>query len=149
MSATRPYAWWERLLRHEEIDGDHLCPVYLHRWTLLSLFGCGVYLHKFTGDDWSTALHDHPKRFISIGLRGQYIEHTPHGEPRLYRAPWIRTFPATHVHRLSGPTPEKPCWTLVIVLWRQREWGFWWEGSWVDWKSFVFGKDAARSKSCP
>jgi hypothetical protein len=67
-----------RLFAREEMDGDGRCPTYLVRWTLLKLPGKrGVYLHHFVGDDWSLDLHDHPKRFISIGLKGRYIEHTP------------------------------------------------------------------------
>lgn len=107
----------------EEINGAGVCPTYLYRWTLSKTRYGSVYLHKFVGDDWSRDLHDHPKRFITIGLRGAYRETTPEGK-RLWRAPWIRMFEGAHTHRveLSGITP---CWTLVIVGQRYREWGFW------------------------
>lgn len=151
----------------EEINGRERCPTYLYRWTLLSRKGkFGVYLHHFVGDDWSRDLHDHPKRFISIGLWGWYLEETPCGEikngtPNIgeswdswtrikkYRAPWIRTFPATHVHRLS--VPSKNCWTLVIVLRPVREWGFWHLGRFIPWRSYVDGADqgiADKMKAC-
>ena len=66
-----------RLFGYEEINGNGRCP-YLHRWCLLVLpRGVRLYLHKFIGSDWSRDLHDHPKRFISIGLWGSYIEETP------------------------------------------------------------------------
>jgi hypothetical protein len=151
-----------RLFDVEEIDGDGRCPTYLYRWTLLRLGAwLAIYLHKFVGDDWSLDLHDHPKRFISIGLWGWYIEQTPvelnrriyrdlgglcetcrvylsHSfEQRVFRAPWIRTFPATHVHRLSGPTPERPCWTLVLVGRPSRSWGFWNSGRFIPWKKYL------------
>lgn len=147
--------WFQRLLRMEEINGDGLCPTYLFRWTLLKLpKGIGIYLHKFVGDDWSLDLHDHPKRFISIGLYGCYFEHLPDGTVVPYVAPWIRTFPAEHRHRISiSGTPQDtdrlPCWTLVIVLWNQRKWGFWPDGQWVWWRDFVRSDRAAQSKSCP
>src|SRR4051794_37340967 len=114
----------DRIFRLEEINGGKRCPTYLYRWTLLT-FGksLSVYLHHFVGDDWSRDMHDHPKRFISIGLAGRYIEETPAGE-RVYRAPWIRTFPANHIHRLRMINGGG-CWTLVIVLRPVREWGFW------------------------
>lgn len=67
----------ERLFRMEEMSGGGMCPVYLRRWTLLKLGDYAVMLHRFLGDDWSRDLHDHPKRFISIGLWGGYIEETP------------------------------------------------------------------------
>jgi hypothetical protein len=163
------------IFKREEINGDGLCPTYLYRWTLLrvgTLFS--VYLHKFVGDDWSLDMHDHPKRFVSIGIKGGYIEHSPRvliqegGSPwrpfesgcrcaacyphemrTEWRAPWVRTFPAYHIHRLTGPTPDRPCWTLVIVGRIVRPWGFWRGLTWVPWRQYVNSADAAARKSCP
>ena len=141
----------------EEINGGERCPTYLWRWTILARRGkFGVYLHHFVGDDWSHDLHDHPKRFISIGLWGWYIEQTPckHGlknrtDIKVYRAPWIRTFPATHIHRLS--VPSKNCWTLVVVLKPVREWGFWHLGQFIPWRKYVApdSEIANKMKACP
>lgn len=142
----------DRAFRHETMDGDGLCPTYLHRWTLVkagALFS--IYLHKFVGDDWSLDFHDHPKRFWSIRLRGWYEEHTFNGyrrEVRLYRAPWFRTFAATHIHRLTGPTPERPCWTVVITGRAVRHWGFWNRGTWLPWRTYVGSDNAKEMKSC-
>jgi hypothetical protein len=133
----------------EEINGRERCPTYLYRWELFKWRGhCSIYLHHFVGDDWSRDLHDHPKRFISIGLWGWYLEETPNGTKK-YRAPWIRTFPASHIHRLS--VPSKNCWTLVIVLKPVREWGFWHLGRFIPWRSYVDGADqeiADKMKAC-
>lgn len=147
----------------EEINGGERCPTYLFRWTVIKGRDWAVYLHHFVGDDWSRDLHDHPKRFISIGLWGSYVEWTAsqrdmfrvsEGEPepgfvRKWRAPWIRSFPAEHIHRLE--TPSGSCWTLVIVLKRQREWGFWHKGRFIHWRSYVKGADSAiadKMKAC-
>lgn len=147
----------------EEINGGERCPTYLWRWTIFQWRGhFSIYLHHFVGDDWSRDLHDHPKRFISIGLWGWYIEEVPRfnslfrkpwgdareTEQKIYRAPWIRTFPATHIHRLS--VPSKNCWTLVIVLKPVREWGFWHLGRFMPWRDYVNGKDgiADKMKAC-
>jgi hypothetical protein len=138
----------------EEINGGERCPTYLWRWTIFSWKGhISLYLHHFVGDDWSLDLHDHPKRFISIGLWGSYIEYTPGTLPgetihTIYRAPWIRTFPATHIHRLA--VPSKNCWTLVAVLKPMREWGFWHLGKFIPWRRYVEGEDgiADKMKSC-
>ena len=155
-----------RLFRMETISGFGRCPVYLYRWTLLRIgkSGVGVYLHKFVGDDWCLDLHDHPKRFISIGLWGGYREHTPleelpgYGDPNdpltayeEFRAPWVRTFPAEWRHRISGPTSERPCWTLAIVGPAVREWGFWGRAGWVPWRDYVHpdNEEATKRKACP
>ncbi len=153
----------DRLFKLEEINGNHRCPTYLYRWTLFQpkrprwlWRGFGIYLHHFVGDDWSRDLHDHPKRFISFGLWGQYEEQVGVGSDvqgftRIYRAPWVRTFPARHIHRLRLIN-GRPCWTLVIVLWSVREWGFWHDGRWFHWREYVrgvAGSLADKMKACP
>jgi hypothetical protein len=160
----------------EEINGGNRCPTYLYRWIICSRFkSWKAYIHHFVGDDWSMDLHDHPKRFISVGLWGWYLEETPNKDPLhegtkncpgypctchgadfgrpkskfiKYQAPWIRSFPATHIHRLS--VPSKNCWTLVIVLRPVREWGFWHLGIFFPWREYVNGKDgiADKMKAC-
>lgn len=138
--------WIDKIFQLEEINGGERCPTYMFRWTLLKIGKlASVYLHHFVNDDWSRDLHDHPKRFISIGLAGQYTEETPKGE-RIYRAPWIRTFPANHIHRIR--LHAGPCWTLVIVLWPVREWGFWVHGKWMHWKQYVGSAQADAAKNC-
>lgn len=140
----------DRLFEREEISGDGLCPTYFVRWTLLRLFGCAVYLHKFIGDDWSLDYHDHPKRFISIGLRGAYVEHTPNGRSRMYVAPWVRTFPAVHRHRITLTPSRTPCWTLVCVFRAERPWGFWTDNhTWIPWRKYVGSERAKQAKACP
>jgi hypothetical protein len=63
--------WLDRVFgKAEEINGGERCPTYLFRWTICRIGWLKVYLHHFVADDWSFDLHDHPKRFVSIGLRG-------------------------------------------------------------------------------
>jgi hypothetical protein len=135
-------AWIHRVLRRETMDGGGVCPTYLTRWTLFRLPFVAVYLHCFSGSDWAIDLHDHPKRFISIGLRGRYVEHTPTGT-REWRAPWVRSFPAEHRHRLELRSGEF-AWTLVIVGRATRPWGFWLDGRWLPWRRYVREHGRAR-----
>jgi hypothetical protein len=138
--------WFDRLFQVEEINGRMRCPTYLFRWTLWKAKNWSLYLHQFVGDDWSRDLHDHPKRFISIGLWGRYFEETPQGE-REYVAPWIRSFPPTHIHRLRLQD-GRPCWTLVIVLKAVRPWGFWHQGKFIGWREYVGSETADKMKAC-
>lgn len=136
----------DRLFRLEEINGGDRCPTYMYRWTLFRLGKwMSVYLHHFVNDDWSRDLHDHPKRFISIGLRGKYIEETPNGE-RLYSAPWVRSFPANHVHRIRLCGSD--CWTIAIVLKASREWGFITSSGWIPWQQYVGSEAADKARNC-
>jgi hypothetical protein len=140
------------IFRLEEINGVDRCPTYLYRWTLLSMPWFKIYLHHFVAEDWSLDLHDHPKRFVTIGLRGGYIEQTPAKGGKLFwyqywKAPWIRSFPASHVHRIKLADREE-CWTLCIVFKAVRQWGFWPDGRWIHWREYVGSKRADRMKSC-
>jgi len=131
----------------EEINGKGRCPTSMYRWFLLKTPWGKVYLHHFVGDNWTSDFHDHPKRFISIGLWGSYVEQTPRGS-RIYRAPWIRTFPAHHIHNIVMGR-SKSCWTLVTVLKTIREWGFFHEEKWIHWKIYVPSIMADKAKICP
>jgi hypothetical protein len=137
--------WLRRQFPTEEINGAGRCPTYLYRNHLLSCRWFKVYFHRFVADDWSLDLHDHPKRFVSIGLRGRYRETTPKGD-RVFRAPWIRSFPAEHLHRISLVSRE--CWTLVIVFAASRKWGFVHSGKWIGWREYVNSDTATEMKSC-
>lgn len=151
------YRVLDRLFNHEVIDGGGRCE-YLHRWHILKLWsGRGIYLHNFVDSDWSYDFHDHPKRFVSIGLKGSYIEHqivVVNGEvfqKRVrFKAPWIRSFPAKHVHRLELDSAS--CWTLVCVGKIERAWGFWFRKNgrywWQPWKGYVKSEQADRAKIC-
>jgi hypothetical protein len=133
-----------RLFRIKEISGGEGCPTHLYRWTLLRIGWLGIYLHHFVGDDLFSDMHDHPQSFITIGLKGQYMECTPNGA-RLYRSPWFGWFPASHAHRIMM-VEGGDCWTLVILLKPTRDWGFWTSNGWLPWERYVNG-DLARKNS--
>lgn len=176
------HGWLNRLFGNaEEINGGEVCPTYLYRWVLCGLpRGYKVYLHHFVGDDSTLDYHDHPKRFVSIGLWGSYVERIPVSdtttlesdlkrlnelatvwgfegaaftaknfdvwEETVYRAPWVRTFPAEWKHRIR--TPSGSCWTLVIVGRSTRDWGFWHRGQFVAWKTYIRSGLGKRRKAC-
>lgn len=133
----------DRTFRREDMTGDGVCPVYLTRWTLARGRRWAVYLHHFVRSDWSQDLHDHPKAFMSIGLRGGYTEHTPTGS-REWRAPWVRRFPAVHRHTLEV---AEGAWTIAVVGSTVRAWGFWMGGTWIPWKIYV-DRFASARKAC-
>lgn len=135
----------------EEINGRERCPTYLYRWHLLSTRWFKAYLHHFVADDWSLDLHDHPKRFVSIGLKGQYYEITQQ-RCEYFSAPWVRSFPANHIHRLvmrRGWLGEiQDCWTLCLVFKTVKPWGFYHNGVFIGWREYVGSKLADTMKAC-
>ena len=130
--------WWHRFTKPYIIGNG-----YLHRWTLFALprtRSFRVYLHHFRAPDPDPHLHDHPKWFLSIGLRGWYEEETPE-KTVLWRAPWIRWFPSKHIHSIRKV--GKGTWTIVFCGPVSREWGFWMNGPdgklsrWVPWRQYL------------
>lgn len=130
----------------------------MYRWSIFKLGPLPrIYLHKFLRSDDDRALHDHPWRFVSIILRGGYIEQTETPEKRMllqcrtsvldWRSPfWRRCVAyrsATFRHRVILPRVKEvdvPCWTLFITGRIVREWGFWCKGErgkyFVPWAEF-------------
>ncbi|MXY66963.1 MAG: hypothetical protein F4Y47_00170 [Acidobacteriia bacterium] len=138
MTARAIRAAVDRIFRRENIANGAL-----RRWTLLrGPAGRALYLHHFRCAD-ARSLHDHPKRFASILLRGGYVEETANPAPlpqewpfgrrrRQFRAPCVRSFEASHLHRIR-PLPGG-CWTLVLVGPKVREWGFVHNDEWIHWR---------------
>lgn len=107
---------------------------YLVRWTLFTVFGLSLKLHIFVGDD-PEDLHDHPWAFFSLLLAGSYAEVTESGVT-MRHAPSIVYRPAKWKHRvMSHPGAV----SLVLSFPRVREWGFWPDGKWVKWSTYIDG----------
>lgn len=112
---------------------------HFHRLPLLLWrSGFSIYLHHFVGPDDSRDPHDHPKWFLCVGLRGGYKEavYDESGtviDLHIYSAPFVRFFPATHIHKIITDN----CWTLVINGPVRRKWGFWRGGQWLSMNEYA------------
>lgn len=120
------------VLKREAITHRDGSP-YLIRWHLVHSRWGRIYLHKFLASD-EGCPHDHPWSFVSIMLRGSYLEMQYNGEngqlsgAKLYRAPFILRRRANWLHKVII---NKPCWTLVITSTWKRKWGFFTKRGWV------------------
>lgn len=129
----------------------------------------GIYLHEFLRDDDDRALHDHPWASLSLLLFGSYIEHTvAEGgihQRRRFDQGALRFRGAKFTHRIellasdvavtvNGRTRGQPrrrtCWTLFIVGFRVRSWGFHCPArGWVPWRTFTAaGKPGETGAGC-
>ncbi|MGU3650626.1 hypothetical protein [Mycolicibacterium sp. A43C] len=146
--------WFRRLLSghpHQVIGGSDR--PYLRRWYVIPRNPVlNVYVHQFLRSDDDRALHDHPWWFVSVILKGAYVEVSEQPEQKrktTYRcAPEYRDSPgldhmiklprrmfafrpATFRHRVAlfneseWSDREVPCWTLIVTGRRVRTWGFW------------------------
>lgn len=122
--------------------------LYLTRYTLLRLPFLRIRLHHIFLSD-NECLHDHPWDFMSIILKGGYWEVTEYltgvkdeGWPftaekaldKIWYNPGKILFrKANSKHRIelgskrTGNESWKivPCWTLLFMIPRKRDWGFW------------------------
>lgn len=106
---------------------------YLHRWCLVPRNReCNIYLHHIIGPD-EPVMHDHPWRFKSIILNGEYLEFTDNGA-QIRTAGFSHTMEARDSHFIEHVAPDT--WTLIITGPIEREWGFWIDNQWVHHRDY-------------
>jgi hypothetical protein len=100
-------------------------PDYLWRIRILQTPLFGIMLHKICLPDSRPTLHNHPWPFVSIVLRGGYVEFVP--GPFYAKSNYIRRI---NVKRFKNSfhwiaeLDRNPTWTLVFVGRRRRTWGY-------------------------
>lgn len=130
---------------------ENIGPDYLHRYRLFPVivwrnkkhyFPFNVFLHRFLRSDHDRCLHDHPWPSVSILLWGYLYEVLPYEEDDMYFefSRWVPKFKpifrtAKHKHRII--LKSKDAWTLFAVGFKQRSWGFWPNGKFVPWKTYL------------
>jgi hypothetical protein len=143
-------------------DGADL---YLTRYTLLEFKSWQLCLHVFHRSD-ADDLHDHPWDFYTMPLwRGYKEVYHQEARPEAFGGGHykgvrpIRPFrvyfrKAEHTHRVVlysetfavNVAPQAwhtfkrdlPAVTLVLMLKKRREWGFWMQERWVEWRQYFF-----------
>jgi hypothetical protein len=129
---------WLRLLEKRNIGQETPDSVpLLTRYFLFRVPWFGVYVHHLLRSDYDRSLHDHPFSFISIILKGGYLEHhdqTKDGNEvaELRKVGDILLRPAEWRHRLE--LFPGGAWTLIIVGPRVRPWGFHLPSGWCWWR---------------
>jgi hypothetical protein len=105
---------------------------YLVRY---SLFKCDLFalkVHHILISDYDCQ-HDHPWAFVTLLLKGGYVEYTPTGS-KVYGPLSLLYRPAEYVHRLQI---HQPVWSLVITFKKVRPWGFITSKGWIFWKDYT------------
>lgn len=118
--------WGQRLGRPE-------CP-YMQRWVIN--FGvCSVRFHRWFYSDDPRHLHDHPWWYLTLVLRGGYVDVSPSGEDVLLPGS-VRWRPAEHRHTVR--VNPGGCWTLMLTGPEVRKWGFWVKGKFKKVRRYFF-----------
>lgn len=125
---------------------------YLARLRIIQTPWFGVYLHDIYEPDGDRDPHNHPWKFISIVLRGYYIERVysdPGGDFGRHQKFVVRRhgrFSAhkmgtTSAHRIVKAAPGLK--TLILTGKRQSGWGFFRDGKYISWQDY---EEIVRSK---
>lgn len=109
---------------------------YLDRLGLIRTPWFSIKLHRIYRPDNTRALHDHPWTFVSVPLRGSYVELVPmpNGSARR-RVRWFNYKHAEDAHAIVEIS-RRPVWTLVFCGRRVRPWGFYTDAGWVPWAEY-------------
>jgi hypothetical protein len=99
-------------------------------WVLQRL-GVSARIHIIIRSDYDRAMHNHPQNFVSLILRGRYIEHTPVYTEGRFRGIATREYRAGNfnfkrrhqLHRLSL-LPNEYVVSLFIFWGHRSRWGF-------------------------
>jgi hypothetical protein len=81
-----------------------------------------IRLHHWISPDDARSFHDHPWWFITLVIKGNYIDRSPDGDDHLYMGS-IKYRPAAHRHTVIPS--QHGCWTIIITGPVSRKWGFW------------------------
>lgn len=138
------------LWRWQDIHFDgRLYMTKLYLWRAPWQQTCLHWIHRA---DPGRDLHDHPRSFLSLVLRGGYTEDRPATPGR----PWVRGPNGRWKLRLASTVRRAGFWafrrasdahriasvrsgTLTLVLWgpRRRDWGFVTPYGWRHWRSYL------------
>lgn len=105
---------------------------YLIRYTLLfTPQWCQVKIHNILISD-HICLHDHPWSFITLLIKGGYVEYSEKGS-KVYSRFSLLFRPAKYLHRLEI---HQPVWSIVITFKKARVWGFLTPKGWIEWFNY-------------
>jgi hypothetical protein len=107
-------------IRWNEAMGEKGNP-YLYRWTFL-FFNYSIRIHHWIRSDDDRFFHDHPWNFISIILKGKYVNVTPKGR---YPVNAISRWKSNALDRHYLEIPKGGAWTMLFCGRPYHKWGFW------------------------
>lgn len=127
-------------------DVDKPESVYLSRLRIVKTRLFGIYLHVIRRPDYAACQHDHPWPFVTVILRGGYVERV--GDREFTRRPgYVGYRPSDFAHTIT----KLPNGNAVTLVFRGRDsdhWGFRTALGWMDWRKFNNAGPANRVLWC-
>ena len=131
-----------------EADGS----VYLTRWTLLNMGRLGrIALHRFHRPDADPELHDHPWSFLSLVVKGSYVEELGGCRFAVRRGFLSLAYRQAAIPHRVAAMSAGGCWTLLWISGkhRGREWGFYTDKGWEPWGRFPAQRQSNNGEHGP
>lgn len=109
---------------------------YMRRWIVETRLGTAR-LHHIQRPDWADDHHDHPWDFLSIVLRGHYVEERTGAEP-VHRGPGsVASRRAEDFHTICSVS-NGGCWTLVLTGPKRKSWSYLLPtGEIIGWRQYI------------
>jgi hypothetical protein len=150
-------ARWALCERMAAPDVDNPTEDHMIRWRLVQTPWFGVYLHRInTPDDARPIPHTHPWPFLSLILRGGYLENLERRDStgrirrrwpeRSRRAGTVHFVRATDAHAITT-LHRTPTYTLVLAGRRRPEpsWGYWDADRFTPWDEHPYAGQFAAA----
>lgn len=135
-----------------EVSGPMTVFHYVDYWKPRRWVPFSIRLHQIVTSDYDRDMHSHPWSFLSLVLRGRYVEARPlftegfkfdwelkQGEELnrkvIRRAGSLAFRRASDRHRIRYVDPDT--WTLVIAGRKTRDWGFYTPKGFVPWREYT------------
>jgi len=106
------------------------------RWRLVHTPWFGIYLHKWNKPDPRPTLHNHPWNFISLILKGGYVEKHHNGE-NIIR--WFNLVRRNKFHTVTKIDPGTV--SLMFVGKTHQDWGYKTENGYVEFNKHPHNKE--------
>ena len=105
---------------------------YITRLHVIKTPWWAICVHWLNAPDPEPYMHDHPVSFLSIILRGGYVERRNDGP---HARTWFNFIRASDQHTIQYVS-RGGCVTLCFMGPKTREWGFRTPTGWVFWKDY-------------
>ena len=115
---------------------------YIVRLHVLQTPYFGIYVHYLNHADIEPYLHDHPRTFLSLIWRGNYLERRVDGT---YWRRWFNVVRATDCHTIINVAPRTV--TLAVMGPVRQQWGFFTPAGKVFWKDYYAPRKAAAKEN--
>lgn len=134
--------------------------LYMGRWWLFRTRWLSARVHHIASPDYDRHMHDHPFSFVSIILRGEYVENRPQKVEPCFIGNGRDWEACTKLLRTTGSVAYRRCtqrhliswvsdggaWTLVFMTPKRQWWGFYTPAGKVFWQDYCSVHDASEQE---